>query len=99
VQFGGSNLTAMTSRNGKLLWSIPANTNDGFDVPPIVDSNIGLVFEGTIQGLLNAYKVSSGKLAMSFNLGSGVAFGTAMAIGDHMVVLEAGNQLVALSDH
>jgi outer membrane protein assembly factor BamB len=97
VQFGGSNLTAMTSRNFKLLWSVPANTNDAFAVPPIVDSSLGLVFEGTLGGLLSAYKVHTGKLAMSVNLGNPVAFGTSMAIGENMLVLEVGNQLVALS--
>jgi outer membrane protein assembly factor BamB len=99
IQYGGSNLTAMTARNGKLLWSIPANTNDAFAVPPIVDSSLGLVFEGTLAGLVTAYKVSSGKTAMTVNLGSPVAYGTSMALGEDMVVLQDGNGLVALSAH
>lgn len=97
LQFGDSNLTAINSRSGKVIWSVPARTDDTFMVPALVDTTAGLVFEGTEDGYLNGYRIATGKQIVEMNLGAPIQYTTSMAIGEGMIVLQSGSELVAVS--
>ena len=97
VTNNGTDLEAMHARDAGYIWSVPSPTNDSFGVPPLIVPSDGLIFEATLLGTLDAYRLDDGRQVMSIDLGSPLYFGSSMAIGENMLVVDTNAGLMAFS--
>jgi outer membrane protein assembly factor BamB len=86
--------------NGHTRWTVTAN-GESFTCSPIVVNDI--VYTGTSTGNLEAYSGETGQLIYSVNLGQPIQCGenfaeplAGMSAGEGLLVVPAGNTLVAL---